>query len=109
MISQENELLLILNSRDFEYDIYTLIKAFYPGRGLRTVYEECGRQADTAAFSLLQYEEESRFYLRRPGTGELITRSAVRPKGDRTAVRNSIKQLIYRTLSETENREQNAE
>ena len=105
MISQEKELLLILNSKDFEYDIYTLIKAFYPGSEIRIAYEDPGEQLNEAAFSLLQYEEESRFYLRSPETGETVLRTAERPKGDRTDVKNSIKKLIYRTLREYEKRD----
>ena len=38
---------LQLNKRDFEYDIYSLIKSFYPGKDVTVVYgEEDGTDAE---------------------------------------------------------------
>ena len=34
---------LCFNRKDFEYDVYSLIKAFYPGCEITSLYEEIGR------------------------------------------------------------------
>lgn len=88
------------NKRDFEYDAYTLVKAFYPQEEVENFYTEEG-QEDKAWDLLVRItygEEETHLSLERDG--EIIFGEAARfEKGqDRKERKNILKQILYRGL-----------
>lgn len=91
---------LKLNKKEFEYDIYSLIRAFYPGSEIKIWYEgeeepegdysyryEVEYGVDSITFTVFEGEEE---------VGRKITRI---PEGEeRKERKNYVKNLVYRTL-----------
>ena len=97
MISKD-EWLLILEPRDFEYDVYTLIKAFYPEKTIR-ITDTAEAETGSTVFYLVRRGTELTFSIRKAGSEALI-RKGTAVSEERTALKNGIKKLIYRTLSE---------
>ena len=101
------EIGLSFNEKNFEYDVYTLVKAFYPRGEVQTWYEDetpkfespdirmsLQKTADTYVFTICQKDAEPVVRSRSvaPGTG----------RGDE---KNILKQLVYTTLAEVTKRE----
>ncbi len=96
------EIGLSFNEKNFEYDVYTLIKAFYPRSEIKTWYEDetaktelpdikmsVQKTADSYVFTVCKRDEEP-----------IIRSRYVEPKTDRGDEKNILKQLIYTTLAE---------
>ena len=50
---------LCFNRKDFEYDVYSLIKAFYPGCEITSWYEEDGAlDGEFAYYDTITYEAD---------------------------------------------------
>ncbi len=50
---------LCFNRKDFEYDVYSLIKAFYPGCEITSWYEEDGEpDGEFAYYDTITYEAD---------------------------------------------------
>lgn len=96
-----------LNKRDFEYDIHSLIRAFYPGVEVSVTAEDAGTvpeleagQAELAVF--ITYAEDS-ISVRFADSGgkTLMEQSAeIAYHADRKQTKNCLKSLLYRMLSE---------
>ncbi len=98
---------LKLNKRDFEYDIYSLIRAFYPGSTIKIWYE--GEEEPIGDYSyqyLVEYEESSITFLVFDQNHE-ISRSITRISGqaDRRERKNYVKKLVYKALVKITGRE----
>ena len=99
---------LCFNRKDFEYDVYSLIKAFYPGCEITSWYEEDGAldgefayydtityEADQICFSIADEKHETR----------ASQCEAVEYEKDRHETKNVLKRMVYRTLSEVSGKE----
>lgn len=95
---------LSFNRRDFEYDVYSLIRAFEPGCQIVTWYEgeQEPEQADeTWDRYQVHYEPDRITFAVRRGQETVCERQApVEYEKDRAHTKNVLKQLVYRTLSE---------
>lgn len=95
---------LSFNRRDFEYDVYSLIRAFEPGCQIVTWYEgeQEPEQADeTWDRYQVHYKPDRITFAVRRGQETVCERQApVEYEKDRAHTKNVLKQLVYRTLSE---------
>lgn len=95
---------LSFNRRDFEYDVYSLIRAFEPGCQIVTWYEgeQEPEQADeTWDRYQVHYEPDRITFAVRRGQEIVCEHQApVEYEKDRAHTKNVLKQLVYRTLSE---------
>ena len=90
-----------LNKRDFEYDIHSLVRAFYPGVEVSVF---CGENQITdysLKIDIIYGEEEIHAFLRSP-EGRLIRADGVEAGGSRQRKdrKNSLKSMLYRLLSD---------
>ena len=99
-----------LNRRDFEYDIHSLVKAFYPGKDVSIF---CGEDAKDAELKISVFFEDKKD---KEKTGEIeirIEKTAVEGKtecrsdsvaieesAERKEIKNQLKRLLYRMLRE---------
>ncbi len=103
----------LINKPQFEYDIHSLIKAFYPGEDVKVWCEEtaapkkeedgenggCLEKEEGITVVFIDFEEDGiRMWLgeKKEEVGEWIAHDA---KADRAEVKNVLKQLIYKVLS----------
>lgn len=103
----------LINKPQFEYDIHSLIKAFYPGEDVKVWCEEtaapkkeedgenggCLEKEEGITVIFIDFEEDGiRMWLgeKKEEVGEWIAHDA---KVDRAEVKNVLKQLIYKVLS----------
>lgn len=95
---------LSFNRRDFEYDVYSLIRAFEPGCQIVTWYEgeQEPEQADETWDRYQVHYEPDRitFAVRRGQETVCECQTPVEYEKDRAHTKNVLKQLVYRTLSE---------
>ncbi len=102
---------LTFNRKDFEYDVYSLVRAFYAGSQIRMLYtaealSEEELQAQEAAPS--QEQEYDRTYEITYLPEEIcfktadgsVRRTAVSSEADRTDRKNALKQMVYQALAE---------
>ncbi|MDO4616267.1 MAG: coproporphyrinogen dehydrogenase HemZ [Lachnospiraceae bacterium] len=102
---------LTFNRKDFEYDVYSLIRAFFPGSQVKMLYtvealtpeeqkaaslEALPDQEYDRAYEVTYLPEEIRF---RTADGRLKN-TAVSDTADRPDRKNALKQLVYQALSE---------
>ena len=113
------EISLSFNRREFEYDVYTLISAFYPGCRIHTWYEgedepeescdcECAvvYGAEQITFSMTEGAESSFSCCRPPEKPEGgADFSYLEQEAERTETKNRLKRMIYRFLTEKTGRE----
>ena len=96
---------LQLNKRDFEYDIYSLIKSFYPGKDVTVVYgEEDGTDAE---LKISVFYEENQITMSVFEDGALVLADSVSVcyEENRKETKNALKRLAYgmlRNLTGTE-------
>ena len=89
---------LQLNKRDFEYDIYSLIKSFYPGKDVTVVYgEEDGTDAE---LKISVFYEENQITISVFEDGALILTDSVSVcyEENRKETKNALKRLAYEML-----------
>ena len=95
---------LSFNRKDFEYDVYSLIRAFEPGCEIVTWYEEEQEpeQVDeTWDGCRVHYEPDGISFSIRWGNEPVREAQVpVEYEKDRVHTKNVLKQLVYRTLSE---------
>lgn len=91
-----------VNKRDFEYDIHSLIRAFYPGMDV-PVYQE-GEEApqDFEKRLLVTYEPDSIALCWQDADGSVLARKerAADYANDRRESKNVLKAMLYEILSE---------
>ncbi len=98
-----------LNRPNFEYDIHSLIKAFYPSEDVKILYEAPEEGAEVSLRLVISFQEqeapdqkegvELKIY---DASGSLVSSQfAELPYNeDRKETKNELKRLIYRTLSD---------
>ena len=104
---EQNVIEITLNKAGFEYDIHSLVKAFYPECEVRVHAEgegEPGSSSDGYPDLSLQIgEEEIVLVLIQAGGGSSsfhAKKVVISDAPDRTEVKNRLKKLIYVALSE---------
>ncbi len=94
------------SERNFEYDVYSLVRAFYPASNVQMY--ALGEEAPAGEFECLvalSYREAGigcRIYM--DGEEQFCGEAAVDFYADRPATKNCLKQLVYRGLSEVSGR-----
>ena len=99
---------LCFNRKDFEYDVYSLIKAFYPGCEITSWYEEDGALDGEFAYydTILYAADQICFSIENEKHEELSAAcEAVEYEKDRHETKNVLKRMVYRTLSEVSGKE----
>ena len=88
------------NRHDFEYDVYSLVKAFYPAAEVKNFYTG---EEETGEFSLLLKVicEEHRITVQLwEDQANIGSRACeIEYTADRTETKNALKQLVYSILS----------
>lgn len=100
-------IVVMLNKRDFEYDIYSLVRAFYPGVDVSVkVLEETAQPEESSGaadfFILIDYGEDRIGICFEDGQQKVLIErdSAVDGYADRKKTKNCLKSLLYEMLSE---------
>ncbi len=91
------------NKRDFEYDIHSLIRAFYPGMEVSVFSEEILEpQEDVILRVLISYEEKQIRVEFHSEEGQKILEKSTEVNGyeDRKETKNQLKSVLYQMLSE---------
>ena len=94
-----------LNKKDFEYDIHSLVKAFYQDENVKICYEPPEDETEASLILVISYEagkEKARLEagLFGPGGRLLLQMEEELPAGtDRKETKNRLKRLLYRLLS----------
>lgn len=91
---------LQLNKRDFEYDIYSLVKSFYPGRDVTVT--DSGEDGTDAQLKISVFYDETQMEVSvcdREGSVLCRESAPVSPELDRKEAKNALKRLTYRVLS----------
>ena len=86
-----------LNKQQFEYDVHSLVKAFYPAEDVKVVVGE----TEDVNFRLLFLSDGIQF--EQTETGRVWSRTAkteIENQADKDELKNQIKLLIYRALAE---------
>ena len=99
---------LCFNRKDFEYDVYSLIKAFYPGCEITSWYEEDGAlDGKFAYYDTITYEADQICFSIADEKHETLASQceAVEYEKDRHETKNVLKRMVYRTLSEVSGKE----
>ena len=106
-MKKDNLISVTVNTAGFEYDIHSLVKAFYPACDVKvTVGEEKENSSGPGLPDLnVRFEEEAvLFSLIKDGEEEMASFAArkveIAPDMPRPEVKNRIKQLLYISLSE---------
>ena len=97
-----SDISISFNKRDFEYDVYTLVKAFYPGKEITTFYnDENVHPADTfLKLDVSMFDDQIVLNVIPDDEENKISASREVPADDRKERKNILKRLIYETLSE---------
>ncbi|MCI5648260.1 MAG: coproporphyrinogen dehydrogenase HemZ [Fusicatenibacter sp.] len=94
---------LCFNRKDFEYDVYSLIKAFYPGCEITSWYSfEEAPDGEFAYYDTVRYEDQSITYTVENHDKEQLAckKAEVTYDRDRQETKNVLKRLVYRTMTE---------
>lgn len=91
---------LKLNEKNFEYDIYSLIRAFYPGAAIQIWYEgdEAPEGESDYQYEVIYETDSVNFDIYQKG--ELVSHKILRVSADesRQEYKNYVKRLVYRSL-----------
>ncbi|WP_230400052.1 coproporphyrinogen dehydrogenase HemZ [Novisyntrophococcus fermenticellae] len=98
---------LKLNKREFEYDIYSLIRAFYPGSEIKIWYE--GEEEPDGNYIydyLMEYSDDSITFAIMEGEHEVSRKTTRIPEAEEQKERkNHVKKLVYKSLVSQTKRE----
>lgn len=89
-----------LNKRDFEYDIHSLIRAFYPGMDV-PVYQEAEPHPEGWEKKLVvDYQPDKITLVFQDSDGQILTKreQQVEYEADRKATKNVLKSMLYELL-----------
>lgn len=91
-----------LNKMQFEYDIHSLIKAFYPGAEVKVLDAADEKQSEEGMPEFeIQFQSTSiSFYIKENGNTVKEQQVLLKEPDSRPEVKNDLKQLIYDSLSE---------
>ena len=95
-------LVVKLNEMQFEYDIHSLVKAFYPGKEIKVLEKSAEKQSEEG---MLEFEIDFQstsisFYIIEDGERKYEKQTVLKQPDSRPDVKNDLKQLIYDSLSE---------
>jgi coproporphyrinogen dehydrogenase HemZ len=96
-----SDISISFNKRDFEYDVYTLVKAFYPGKEITTFYTDENTHPAEAFLKLdvSMYDDHIDLTVDEKNKDKISASVAV-PENDRKERKNILKRLIYETLAD---------
>ena len=87
-----------LNKRDFEYDIYSLVKAFYPGEDVSICYEDA---VEDAVLKISVFYGENKIFIDfdSPNSSGMATGCVeLSQADDRKETKNKLKRILYQML-----------
>ncbi len=84
-----------VNEPKFEYDIHSLVKAFYPESEVKVINNRDDISENASVFSVLYGENSFSFF----EDGTELLRVPVKPGSTRTEEKNAVKRLVYLSLS----------
>ncbi|WP_242970348.1 coproporphyrinogen dehydrogenase HemZ [Blautia sp. An249] len=109
---------IVLNNRDFEHDIYALVKAFYPQAEIRCMEENQNPEGETLLLYVMQSDTGFSLCLKEAGEDGYRKSAGQSNHGEEIALiscqdireqrkqrKDQIKTLLYQILKEKENRE----
>ena len=101
-----NNIAIRFNKKDFEYDVYSLVKAFYPQAQITMFYEgEEEAEGEYGMFLLVAYgSQEICLAVERDGTEFFRQQVAVEYEKDRPETKNVLKRLVYGALCQVTGR-----
>ncbi len=89
------------NLHDFEYDVYSLVKAFYPAAEVTNFYTDEGSTGEFSCILRLTYEKDRITVALWENEACIADKSAeIDFYKDRKETKNVLKQLVYKLLSE---------
>lgn len=89
------------NKKDFEYDVYSLVKAFYPQGQVQMYYEDEENSQEYQVLLLVTYsDQEICLEIQKEGTRVFYRQTAVEYGKDRKETKNVLKRLVYEALCE---------
>lgn len=95
-----SDISICFNKKDFEYDVYTLVKAFYPEEKITTFYKgENTHPADAGLKLDVDMFEDKLEFTYDDGADVKTSSCAVDKNADRTQRKNILKRMIYDTIS----------
>ena len=96
------EICLSFNEKNFEYDVYTLVKAFFPQAAITTVYVDEESEGTSRGMKMsVRRTPDSYVFSVEDGEGTSLHGSRAVPAGEkRPEQKNILKQLVYTILSE---------
>lgn len=98
-------LIVKMNKAQFEYDIHSLVKAFYPEADIKVIlFEESSSFVSEGAVFSINFDTEKIvmrvFETETEPKEKIVNQEILSEPENRPLVKNQLKQLIYRTLSE---------
>ena len=101
-----SEISLCFNKKDFEYDVYTLVKAFYPDAGIHTFYKGDEEPSDDIQIRMeVEMNDDGFVFVCDDGKDPVRASKKLDGEEDRTERKNVLKRLIYDTLSKLKGEE----
>ena len=101
-----SEISLCFNKKDFEYDVYTLIKAFYPDAVIHMFYKGDEEPADAASIKMeVRMTDDGFVFLCHDGEKNICSSKKFSGECDRTEKKIILKRLVYDTLSKLKGEE----
>ncbi len=109
-MKEENLIVVTVNNASYEYDIHSLVKAFYPACEVKVAVEETEESSGEGLPDLnIVFEKEAVLLSVSYGEGPTASFGAnkveISEAMPRTVVKNRLKQLIYVTLSKVTGRQ----
>ena len=87
------------NKKDFEYDVYSLVRAFYPQSQVTTYYVDEEHTGEYPLLFLVTYEDDHiELEIREDGEKVLENTVEIAYEEDRKETKNALKNLIYGSL-----------
>lgn len=93
---------VFINEPKFEYDIYSLVKAFYPEEDVKVLIQDSEIPENATVFSVL-YEKE--MFSFRDFQGNVLEKIPIEASFSKLDEKNSVKKIIYIALSKLTGRE----
>ncbi len=91
---------VLINKRDFEYDIHSLVKAFYPDREVTVSTEATEEDADLKISVFYEDDKISAIFREGNGAPILEDQEEIDYNRDRKETKNALKKLLYRMMSQ---------
>lgn len=90
---------ICFNKKDFEYDVYSLVRAFYPKSQVQMYYTDEEHTGEYQLLLLLTYgEQEIHLTIQKDGQKVVEQSAAVAYDRDRKETKNVLKRLVYGSL-----------